>query len=70
MDELIVDCFEDILIKITSNYEVYFENKEEFIKLNISNFIKEKNDEVSNMIFNRIIDDINKSVENYEEYFT
>lgn len=70
MDELIVDCFEDILSKITSNYEVYFENKEEFIKLNISNFIKEKNDEVSNMIFNRIIDDINKSVENYEEYFT
>lgn len=70
MDELIVDCFEDILSKITSNYEVYFENKEEFIKSNISNFIKEKNDEVSNMIFNRIINDINKSVENYEEYFT
>ena len=61
MDELIVDCFEDILSKITSNYEVYFENKEEFIKSNISNFIKEKNDEVSNMIFNRIINDINKS---------
>ena len=43
---------------------------EEYIKSNISNFIKEKNDEINNMIFNRIIDDINKSVENYEEYFT
>ena len=36
----------------------------------ISVILLKKNDEVSNMIFNRIIDDINKSVENYEEYFT
>jgi hypothetical protein len=70
MDELIVDCFQDLLSKITSNYEDYIESKEEYIKSNISNFIKEKNDEINNMIFNRIIDDINKSVENYEEYFT
>ena len=75
MDESIIECYQYILTEITSKYDDYLEDKENFIKIHIKKCIQKKNkeymnEEFINIIFKKIIQDIYNAIIDYEEFFT
>mgnify|MGYP001257162947 FL=1 len=76
MDIDIPDLYNYILNKIFQNYDIYYENKEEFIKNIIKDYLKNKihkntyfidNKKEIDVLYNKVIDNINENTLEYEE---
>tara|TARA_B100000700_G_C14285503_1_gene507910 strand:- start:196 stop:435 length:240 start_codon:yes stop_codon:yes gene_type:complete len=76
MDIDIPDLYNDIINRIFQHYDIYYENKEEFIREIIMNYLKDKihkntyfiaNKKEIDILYNKVIDNINENTLKYEE---
>tara|TARA_B100000029_G_scaffold498877_1_gene568412 strand:- start:547 stop:756 length:210 start_codon:yes stop_codon:yes gene_type:complete len=64
------NCYQEIIKKITSRFQEYLEEEEEFVKLGIKEFVEENIDKIIDDIYRDIIDDINETLKDYVDNFT
>ena len=70
MEDINLHCYEKIINEITSNYEEYLEDEENFIKSIIEKIIVKKMTEIVKEVYKSLLSDIKETINEYEDNFT